>query len=269
MDRAGKIDSVQSERATRRYGRLHVKTFASSAKMGIAAADDFASELCRRLDTQEQVRVAFASAPSQSEFHEALASRTDLDWSRVEAFHIDEYIGLPESAPQRFANWLKQSLFDRCPFGAVHLIEPQGTAETSVRNYASLLNAAPVDIACLGIGTNCHLAFNDPQVADFSHPDDVGIVELDDICRQQQVDDGCFESISAVPKRAVTLTIPMLLSAKRIHCIVPGRAKRHAVWRTLHDPIAEVCPSTILRTHRNCDLYLDQDSDPHFQDFSE
>jgi glucosamine-6-phosphate deaminase len=228
--------------------------------MGQAAAADVAEALRRRLSAAEGVRMIFAAAPSQAEMLESLAGQPSIDWARVTAFHMDEYIGLPVGAPQRFGTWLRRHLFDRVPFGRVHVIEPDPVPKSAARSYATLLREAPIDIVCLGIGVNGHLAFNDPPVADLRDALDVKVVELDEVCRQQQVDDGCFPSFGEVPTHAVTLTIPRLLEAEELFCVVPGTVKRRAVWRTLHDPIGTACPSTALRTHPHCTLYLDREA---------
>ncbi|SEQ93978.1 glucosamine-6-phosphate deaminase [Faunimonas pinastri] len=232
------------------------------AEMGRAAAADVATTLRSLLDRQDRVRMVFAAAPSQSDMLEALRAQPGIDWSRVTAFHMDEYIGLPEDAPQRFALWLREHLFDRLPFGTVNLIDPGQDPAQAVRNYAALLAAAPIDIVCMGIGVNGHIAFNDPPVADFGDPLDVKIVELDDVCRQQQVDDDCFASFDDVPERAVTLTVPRLLRAAKIFCVVPGKAKREAVRQTLEGPVSTACPASALRGHADATLYLDAASAP-------
>jgi glucosamine-6-phosphate deaminase len=208
------------------------------------------------------MRMIFGAAPSQNEMLAALVAEPGIDWGRVTAFHMDEYLGLPPAAPQRFGLWLKRALFDRVPFGAVHPIAPEPDPEAGIAAYAGLLAAAPIDAVCLGIGVNGHLAFNDPPVADFADPLDVKIVELDAVCRRQQVDDGAFAREADVPRRAITLTIPRLLRADRLFCVVPGPAKRAAVRRALRDPIGEACPATALRGHPDCTLYLDKDSAP-------
>jgi glucosamine-6-phosphate deaminase len=208
--------------------------------------------------------MVFAAAPSQAEMLEALVIERDVDWARVTAFHMDEYIGLPPAAPERFASWLNLHLFNKLPFGAVHLIDPEAfpDPEACAGDYAARLAAAPIDIVCLGIGVNGHIAFNDPPVADFNDAAAVKIVELDAICRQQQVDDQCFAALNDVPTHALTLTVPRLLDCDRMFCVVPGPAKREAVRRTMTDPIGEACPSTALRRHARCTLYLDADSNP-------
>ncbi len=244
------------------HGGVQVRVMPSRRTMGDTAAADLAAELRRRLRVRNSVRMIFAAAPSQNEMLDALAVEPGIDWGRIVAFHMDEYIGLSPDAPQRFGNWLRERLFNRLPFGEVHLIDPDPDPEAAVRSYATRLAEAPIDVVCLGIGVNGHIAFNDPPVADLKDPLDVKIVELDAICRQQQVDDGCFPAFDAVPTQAVTLTVPRLLRAERLFCVVPGPAKRNAVRSALNDPIGEACPATALRTHPDCTLYLDPDSAP-------
>lgn len=237
-------------------------SFATRRAMGKQAARDIAAAIRARLAEAGGVRMIFAAAPSQAEMIDALIVEPDIDWHRITAFHMDEYIGLPDGAPQRFAVWLGERLFDRVPFGAVHPILPEGGPQSAALRYAAQLDAAPIDIVCLGIGVNGHIAFNDPPVANFADPQDVKIVELDDICRQQQVDDDCFPNLAAVPERALTLTIPRLLRAGQLFCVVPGAHKRVAVATALHGPITTDCPASVLRRHPDCSLYLDAESDP-------
>ena len=248
---------------TLRVDQLDVRIFADRAALGRAAAADVAAAMQAALAERGRVRMAFAAAPSQEEFLAALVATPDLDWSRVSAFQLDDYVGLPAEAPQRFGQFLRTQLFDRMQPGQVHLIgaaasEDEATAES--QRYAALLDAAPLDIVCLGIGENGHLAFNDPPVADFRDPERVKVVELDEPCRRQQVNDGCFPSLQQVPTQAITLTIPTLLSGRRLTCVVPGPTKREAVRRTLSGPIETACPASVLRTHPACTLYLDAQS---------
>ena len=207
--------------------------------------------------------MVFAAAPSQSEVLAALVAAKGIDWTRVEAFHMDDYIGLPEAAPERFANWLDRNIFDHLPFAAVHHINPGNDIDKTVGDYEALLREAPIDVIQLGIGVNGHIAFNDPPVADFNDPTFVKVVELDLACRQQQVDDDCFPRLEDVPLRAITLTIPCLTSGKALFCMVPGAMKRDAVRAALTGPVSTACPASILRRHDNCTLYLDRESDPN------
>jgi glucosamine-6-phosphate deaminase len=231
----------------------------SRRAMGLRAAADIASEIRACLRKQPGVRMIFAAAPSQSEMLAALCEEKDIDWSRVTAFHMDEYLGLPRDAPQRFGLWLRRAIFDRLPFRAVHLLEPGNHPGQTAADYAAKLSAAPIDIVCCGIGSNGHLAFNDPP-ADFSDPLTVKTVDLDLRCRQQQVDDGCFSTLSDVPTRALTVTVPGLLNGHALFCTVPGAIKKEAVRHALLDPISPLCPATALRLHPCCTLYLDPDS---------
>jgi glucosamine-6-phosphate deaminase len=241
--------------------RVHVEE--SRIALGRRAAEDIARELRERLRAQQQaegrVRMIFAAAPSQGEMLKALVQEKDIDWSRVTAFHMDEYLDLAPDAPQRFSNWLRHKLFDRLPFAAVHLLEPKSDPDRTASEYGRRLAEAPIDIVCLGIGINGHLAFNDPP-ARFDDPRPVKVVVLDHVCRQQQVADGCFAKLADVPERALTLTVPRLLSADRLFCCVPGQQKKEAVRRTLEGPVGPECPATALRLHPECDLYLDRES---------
>ena len=225
---------------------------------GQAAGNHAAAELRRILHEKEEARVIFASAPSQKECLDTLVAATGINWKNVTAFHMDEYIGLPKDSRQRFANNLKENLFDRLNFGAVHLLDSDDP-EILCDNYAKLLSHKPIDMVCLGVGENGHLAFNDPPVADFNDPKVIKIVELDAKCRHQQVNDGCFSTFDAVPKFAVTLTIPVLLSANCLVCTVPGRSKHDAIKRLCEGGISTDCPASILRKHHNCTLYTDND----------
>ncbi len=246
----------------RQIDLLKTKTFARREDMARVAASDIAERINSALAKKERVRVIFAAAPSQADTLDLLLARDDVDWSRVSAFHMDEYIGLPEGAPERFARWLDAQVFSRAAFGEVFPILPDPDPDSVVAEYAERLNAAPIDIVILGVGVNGHIAFNDPPVADFNDPYDVKVVELDDVCRQQQVDDKCFLAFDDVPTHAVTLTIPRLLRADSLFCVAPGALKRVAVNDMLNGPIETACPASILRKQAHCTLYLDKESDP-------
>jgi glucosamine-6-phosphate deaminase len=235
------------------------KIYANRREMGKAAAIAVAAKLRQLLSTQEEINIIFAAAPSQNEFLEALCAEDKIDWSRVNAFHMDEYIGLPADAPQGFGNFLKRRLFDLLPFRSINYIDGQN-ADTACITYTDLLQRHPAHIVCMGIGENGHLAFNDPPVANFSDPQKVKIVELDEVCRQQQVNDASFETLSQVPTHAITLTIPALLEAPDIFCIVPGLQKAQAVYNTIHQDIKEQYPSSILRRHPGAILFMDAES---------
>ncbi|MBP1990846.1 TIM barrel protein [Paenibacillus eucommiae] len=240
--------------------QLKVNVYENRALMGQAAAKQAADSIRALQGQKEQLRLIFAAAPSQNEFLAALSQAPNIDWSRITVFHMDEYIGLAEDAPQKFSRFLEEGIFDIVRPGGVHLINSGNDAAEEAVRYGKLLTEAPIDIVFLGIGENGHIAFNDPPVADFNDPAPVKMVELDLPCRQQQVNDGCFASLADVPTHAITLTIPALTSAKTMICIVPGPTKREAVEQTLTGPIATACPATILRTHGDCTLYLDRES---------
>lgn len=254
--------AVSVSASDRQVDQLKVRSFATREDMAQAAADDISESLRAALTKKQQVRMVFAAAPSQADTLAAVLARKDIDWARVTAFHMDEYIGLPESAPQRFALWLDEHVFSKAPFGEVVSIRPDPDPMAAAAAYAERLDEAPIDLVILGVGVNGHLAFNDPPVADFTDPQDVKVVELDNVCRQQQVDDGGFSSFEAVPTHAITLTIPRLLRAEALFCVVPDIAKRNAVQAMLHGPLATSCPASILRTQAHCTLYLDRESDP-------
>jgi glucosamine-6-phosphate deaminase len=241
--------------------RLHVNVYDTRDAMGKAAAKDAAAQIQHLLSTKAFVNIIFAAAPSQNEMLLHLASNADIDWSRVNAFHMDEYVGLSEKAPQRFGHFLEQAIFGKQTFHAVHYINGNVADPLAECNrYAALLEAHPVDMVCMGIGENTHIAFNDPHVADLNDPLMVKLVELDEVSRMQQVHDGCFSSFEEVPQTAITLTIPALLKAASIFCVVPGINKAQAVYHTINSPVSALYPSTALRQHEQATLYLDVNS---------
>ena len=246
---------------TYRKDKLIVKKFPSRKEMGQTAAAEAAAAIRECLKTKDQIRMIFAAAPSQNEFLEALSSDRSVEFNRITAFHMDEYAGLPADAPQGFGNFLKKRLFAKCPFREVHYLD--GLAENpedECRRYSKLLEKAPIDIVCMGIGENTHIAFNDPGVADFNDPKTVKLADLDLVCRQQQVNDGCFRHIDDVPVNALTLTVPCLFNCRKIFCMVPAKTKTEAVYNSLSMEISDKFPATILRRHADAVLYVDADS---------
>lgn len=240
--------------------RLHIRIYDDKTRLGEQAAAMTAAHIRQLLEKKQTVNMIFAAAASQNEFLEAL-SGADLDWQRINAFHMDEYIGLPEDAPQLFGQWLKTRIFDKVPFGNVFYLDGGAIdIQQECRRYSSLLLQYPVDITCMGIGENTHLAFNDPHVADFADTALVKVVDLDEKSKRQQVAEGCFTDIGLVPSFALTLTIPALLKAGAIFCMVPGTRKAQAVYHTLTAGIEARYPSTILRRHPNAFLLLDRES---------
>ncbi|NRF94223.1 glucosamine-6-phosphate deaminase [Paenibacillus frigoriresistens] len=239
---------------------LKVKVYNDRRALGAAAGAEVAARIKQLLSEKHGIRIIFAAAPSQNELLNYLSEDESIDWSRITAFHMDEYNGLPLDATQKFSRFLSEHLFNQVKPGMVHMIDSSNESEEECRRYGELLRQAPIDIVCLGIGENGHIAFNDPPVADFNDPEVIKVVELEDACRQQQVNDGCFPSFEDVPTHALTLTIPTLLSGSHLFCVVPGPTKRKAVERTLNGSISTECPSTILRKHPDCTLYVDRDS---------
>jgi glucosamine-6-phosphate deaminase len=241
-------------------GNLNVQIFETNEQMGVAGAAIVAEKIREILQTQPSVNIIFAAAPSQDTFLSSLI-KEDIEWNKINAFHMDEYVGLPDNSSQSFGAFLKESLFDKVPFLTVNYLNGNATDKTKeCLRYQQLIEAYPTDIVCMGIGENGHIAFNDPPVADFNDLKVVKLVELDDMCRQQQVNDGCFISFDEVPESALTLTIPTLINAKYMYCFVPGARKAEAVKNTLQQDIIEEYPSTILRQHPNAILFLDKES---------
>ncbi|WP_338421121.1 glucosamine-6-phosphate deaminase [Mesobacillus harenae] len=240
--------------------QLKLAVFKDRKAMGKAAGIAAAKRIRELLAKQEKVRIVFASAPSQNEFLEQLRKEAGIEWSRITAFHMDEYIGLPKDSPQLFSRYIDEHLFSFVNPGEVHFIDSSNSISDECVRYTKLISQAPIDMVCLGIGENGHIAFNDPPVADFYDPEVIKPVELDEMCRQQQVNDGCFPEINQVPTQALTLTIPALLSGSYLYCIVPGKTKFEAVQSTLYDSISAACPASYLRRHPNCMLFADQDA---------
>ena len=241
--------------------KLTIKIYETRDEMGYDAGSEAAAKIRELLSEKDEVNMIFAAAPSQNETLRTLINAEGIDWSRVNAFHMDEYIGLSPDAPQGFGNFLKERIFDKLPFKSVHYIYNENeTAEETVKRYAGLIQENPIDVVCLGIGENGHIAFNDPWVADFNDKEVIKKVKLDEVCRQQQVNDGCFEKLSDVPEYALTLTIPTLFNADYLFCTVPAKTKADAVYKTVNNEINEQLPATIMRRHKNAVMYCDKDS---------
>lgn len=237
---------------------LEVRQFTDRGTTAAAAAELTAGWIRDACAERGAARVVFACAPSQTEFLAALRQRA-IEWTRVTVFHMDEYAGLDDQHPQSFRRYLREHLLDHISAPrAVHLIAGNAEPANECRRYAALLAAKQIDVVCMGIGENGHIAFNDPPVADFHEPHLIKVVGLDDACRRQQVNDGCFATFDAVPTHALTLTIPALLGARAISCVVPGERKAPAIRATLLGVISSACPASILRTHPRAVLHLDE-----------
>jgi glucosamine-6-phosphate deaminase len=240
---------------------LQVEVFADRTALGRAAAAHAAAVLLQALAEKGAVSAIFAAAPSQNELLANLALNNAIDWANLTAFHLDEYLGLPGEAPQSFQTYLKEHFFSLVKPGQVNYLQG-ATADPAgeCRRYAGLLEVAELALACIGIGENGHIAFNDPPQADFHDPQKVRVVDLDETSRVQQVHDGCFPDLDAVPRQALTVTIPAILAAKTIVCVVPGPTKAKAVFDSLHGPVTPLCPASILRQHPAARLFIDRDS---------
>lgn len=240
--------------------KLEIKIFDTRDDMGKTAGVEAATYMKKLLSEKESISVMFGAAPSQNEVLESLCN-SDVDWTRVNAFHMDEYVGLSKHHPAGFRNFLNRAIFDRLPFKSIQLINGNAeNLEEECARYEKLLKDYQLDVCMLGIGENGHIAFNDPGVADFHDPVIVKVVEVDDVCRMQQVHDGCFSTLDEVPKSAITVTVPGLCAATKMYCTVPAKTKAKAVKRTLEGPIDENCPATVLRQRDDTFLYLDEDS---------
>ncbi len=242
----------------RKYGEVVLRVYGTRSEMGKAAAAEAGIVMRRMLSEKDEISCIFAAAPSQNEFLASLIEEDGIDWTRVNAYHMDEYVGLGLEDEPAFSHFLTEAIFSKVPFKSINLINGKAeSAEAEAERYSGLLNAIDVDITFMGIGENGHIAFNDPAFADFNDSKTVKIVELDDVCRMQQVHDGCFPSFDDVPKKAMTVTIPKLVSARKIFCIVPTEKKAEAVRNALTGPVATSCPASILRTVPGVSMYID------------
>lgn len=240
---------------------LRVEIFETRELMGEKSAKDIADTFAKLLKEKSTINVIWAAAPSQNDVLKALVENKSIEWDRINAYHMDEYIGLSPDATQGFGNFLKRSLFGLVGFKSVNYINPSANdVQKEVERYSKLIADNKPDVVVLGIGENGHIAFNDPPVADFFDKKLVKVVELDQTCRNQQVNDRCFDKLENVPTHAITLTVPTLVSADYMFCIVPAPTKAKAVYNTINCKIDESCPASILRTHDNAILYLDADS---------
>ena len=238
---------------------LVTEVYCDRPAMGKAAAKMAADRINKAISEKGEANVIFAAAPSQNETLAALLTE-DVDFTKVNAFHMDEYAGLSKTHPQSFGNYLTEHIFGKAPFKSVNIISADKDIDEACKEYTELLTAHPADVICMGIGENGHIAFNDPPVADFKDTALIKKVELDDVCRMQQVHDGCFPDFDSVPKYALSLTVPVFMNAKSLVCTVPAPTKAEAVYRTLNWDINEACPATAMRLHKDATMFLDVDS---------
>jgi glucosamine-6-phosphate deaminase len=242
---------------------LTVTVLPSRDAMGAAAARLVHADV-ERIARHRRCRLIFGCAPSQDEFFAELvrlAARSAEAWRHTEIFHMDEYIGLGADHPQSFRRYLREHFIRHVEVGEFHPIRGECLEpETEARRYGALLQRCPIDVVCLGFGENGHIAFNDPHVADFADRARVKIVDIDPVCRQQQVNDGCFRRIDEVPTLAATITLPVFSEAGLLCGVVPTRRKAQAVRDALTGPITTACPASLLRIHPRAELFLDRDA---------
>ena len=241
---------------------LPVTLYETNEAMGKAAALEAAEIIQAAIEEKGAANIIIATGNSQLTFLETLREMEDIDWSKVTIFHMDEYIDLPDGHPASFPTFLHHHLLDHIPEpAAFYPVQARaGRIEADCAEYADLLRSHPADLCAMGIGENGHIAFNDPPFAEFNDPVWVKVVRLDEMSRKQQVGEGHFGGLDEVPTHAITLTIPALLAADRVLCIVPESRKADAVYQALNGPITESCPASILRENSHVRLYLDADA---------
>jgi glucosamine-6-phosphate deaminase len=240
---------------------LKVEIHQSSQAAGVAAAHAAADALRSLGKSRAAVTVIFATGASQLDTLDALTGMEGLPWDQVSGFHMDEYVGIADSHPASFRRYLRERLTQKVRMKEFFEIDGNASdPEKAARDYAEKLRAANPQLCLLGIGENGHLAFNDPEVADFTDPLDAKVVHLDSLCRQQQAAEGWFASAAEVPEAAITLTIPTLLRVPKLIVSVPGKRKSSIVRRALEEALSTECPATVLRRHPNATLYLDLES---------
>ena len=235
------------------------KVFEDKMTLSTAAAEQASAAVRRAILDRGSARIIAATGASQLDFLDALTKATNIDWQRVEMFHLDEYVGLPITHPASFRKYLLERLIHKVGIAKYHLLDGSGDPSEVVRSVGGALRSAPVDVAFVGIGENGHLAFNDPP-ADFQTEEPYLIVELDEACLRQQVGEGWFANISEVPRRAISMSVRQILKAKEIVCVVPDKRKATAVRLCFEGEVSPMAPASILRTHPAATIYLDRDS---------
>jgi glucosamine-6-phosphate deaminase len=250
-----------SEAQQRIVDHLRVGVHHDATALARTAADRAATVLRDAVEARGVAHAMFATGNSQLEFVDTLVTATpDVPWRDVVVFHMDEYVGVGPGHPAGFQRWIRERISDRVHPRQAHYIDGLADPDAECRRYADLLVTHPLDLCCLGVGENGHLAFNDPPVADFDDPLDVKIVELDRECRLQQVNEGHFPDIESVPRLALTATIPALLRARTVLAIVPESRKAEPVRAAIMGPVSTACPASYLRTRENATLFLDRAS---------
>jgi len=237
---------------------MKIEIYNTPHELGVAAAKHAASLLQQTIKTNGTANIILATGTSQFETLKHLVNE-DVDWSKVTMFHLDEYIGLPITHPASFRKYLQERFISKVNLKNVYLINSEANPQQACEKLGELILHHPIDVALVGIGENGHLAFNDPP-ADFETEEPYIIVELDDACRQQQMNEGWFNSIDDVPQKAISMSIKQIMKSKNIICSVPDKRKAAAVKNCLENSVSNLCPASILQAHRNCIIYLDKDS---------
>jgi glucosamine-6-phosphate deaminase len=238
---------------------VQVKTYSDRLTMSRAAARYAARSLHDAITARGGARIVVATGASQLDFLDALTAASAILWTRVEMFHLDEYVGLPLDHPASFRKYLLERLIARTGITRYHLLDGEHDAARTAEQIGQKLGEAPIDVAFVGIGENGHLAFNDPP-ADFATERPYLIVTLDEACRQQQVGEGWFASVGDVPAQAISMSVRQILKSREIICVVPDARKAEAVKACVEDEVSPLAPASILRTHSNTTLYLDRES---------
>jgi len=240
--------------------KMRVQIYQNKESLAAAAADWVRDLLDQAIRAKGEAHLILATGASQFEFVSHL-KQLAIDWSKMTVFHLDEYKGMPITHPASFRKYLKERILDEVKPRQVHLLNgDHPDIAQELERYEKLLTSVEIDIACIGIGENGHIAFNDPAVADFNDPRWVKVVDLDEACRRQQLGEGWFPTLEHVPTQAVSLTVPAIMRCQAISCVVPDQRKAKAVQAALHGPISTACPAAILRTHPQTVLFLDPDS---------
>jgi len=237
---------------------MEVHVFSTKATLGTEAARQGASLIAAALHTNGSARIILATGASQFEMLSELV-RADLDWSKVTVFHLDEYIGLPETHPASFRKYLKERFVEVVNPAAFHAINGESDPQNECSRLGALISEQGIDVAFVGIGENAHLAFNDPP-ADFDTEEPYIVVDLDRACRQQQLGEGWFPSLEAVPEKAISMSVKQIMKSSAIICTVPDERKAEAVQKTLEGTVIPEVPASILQKHPRTWLYLDQGS---------
>jgi glucosamine-6-phosphate deaminase len=238
---------------------MTIKVFSSKATLAQAAADHAAAIIRDAISKHGEARIIAATGASQFDFLDALTKITDIDWDRVEMFHLDEYVGITDQAPASFCRYLRERLIDKVGLKKYHLLDGTQSPAVVIEQVSAEIRKAPIDIAFVGVGENGHLAFNDPP-ADFETEEAYIVVNLDEPCRKQQLGEGWFPTLADVPQQAISMTIKQIMKAEQILCIAPDARKANAIKACFNGEVSPMAPASILQRHQNATIYLDKES---------